>query len=145
MADFTLTLEQKIKNEWLDEYKHLNIQFYLKLFNDAWVNLLLKSGRTLDEDNIGVVASRVLMAYRSEVKVGEAIEIWSGFTGLESQYITVKQKLTVDGKTRATCDARLYAFNLTSRKQSQFTADFLETASKFRIAGAEDYFDENPE
>jgi len=139
---FFKSLESKAKTEWMDEYGHLNIQFYLKLFNDAWVNLFRDMDLDIFASETGVVASRILMSHRAEVCENENLEIHSGFSAIHKNYVTVKQKLSVEGRTRATCDARLYAFDLRVRKMGEFSAMHLEKAGRYKISGAEDCFEE---
>lgn len=76
--------QQTILDSYLDVMGHMNIQYYLALFNDAAVNLLISVGMTetyIRTERNGAFALQQHINYVAEVHAGEQVSIHGRVVG----------------------------------------------------------------
>lgn len=143
MKGFSLTSQGKVQESWIDRNGHMNIMWYMALFDKGTDVMLEKIGITstsMGSDATTTIASRIYVAHRKELLVGEAWELWSGLTSLDAASLTFTHRLVSLATMRATCDIKTNAFSIRTRKQASLPVAILERAKKYLVPGLADYF-----
>lgn len=140
MKGFHLTLQGRVRPEWIDRNSHMNMARYLDLFDDACDKLLEESSLLYPVHGLTFVAGRVQMAHRRELLEGEDWEIWSGYAAVEAESITFVHRLTSGGRVRATCDIYSTPFSMRDRTSALLGPEAIEKARNFAVPGIQSPF-----
>ena len=128
--------------EWIDRNTHMNVAYYVVIF-DRGIDVLLRksilSVAGIDKE-IAMVASRNLIEYRKELLVGEHWELWSGIVSVDPSYITSIHKIRSGTSTRAVCQIRSSAFSLDTRMATTLKQAPVDIAKKYLLPGIVDKF-----
>ncbi len=77
-------LRATIPIDYLDDFGHMNIQWYVKLFNDAIWHLMADLGMDttyFEKEQVGVVALEQHIRYLAEVRAGQTVALHSRVLG----------------------------------------------------------------
>jgi len=115
----------RVKPEWVDEYKHLNMAHYLTICDQAtwafwnWINAPDQSIPARHGHEYAVVESHII--YAGELTEGEAFRIETQLTDLdEKRFILFNRVMDADGKPAATNEVKCLAFNLEARRSESW-------------------------
>ena len=116
---------EKIPDGYLDLMGHMNIQFYVKLFDAAAWELLRQLGMTeayAREQQNGMFALRQVIDYVAEVHVGETVAVRSRVNGRSAKRLHFTHFMINEttGKLAATMEVLSSHADLTIRRTSPF-------------------------
>lgn len=121
----------RVKPEWVDDYRHLNMAHYLTICDQAtwafwnWVNAPHQSLETRHGHEYVAVESHII--YANELVEGEAFRIDTQLTDLdEKRFILFSRVLKTDGTTAATNEVKILAFNLEARRPEAWQGEVSE-------------------
>ena len=127
---------QIIKKEWTDYNNHMNMAYYVMVFDQIWENMLEKfkmgenSAKTNKRSTM-VVETRT--TYNNEVKQGEEVEINITFFDHDKKRLHFKLEMieTISRKLSATLESLSLYIDLGKRKVTEFEDEKLEIMDKF--------------
>ena len=131
---------QIIKKEWTDYNNHMNMAYYVLVFDRVWENILDKfkmgenSAKTTKRSTMVVETHTT---YNNEVKEGEEVEINLTFFDHDKKRLHFKLEMIEKStkKLSATIEMLSLYINLNLRKVSEFEED--------KIKIMDDFIDEN--
>ena len=127
---------QKIKKEWTDYNNHMNMAYYVMVFDQIWENMLEKfkmgenSAKTNKRSTM-VVETRT--TYNNEVKQGEEVEINLTFFDHDKKRLHFKLEMieTNSRKLSATLESLSLYIDLDKRKVTEFEDDKVKLMDNF--------------
>ena len=126
----------KIKTEWTDYNKHLNMAYYVLVFDQAWEVALerFKMGGTaaknLDRSTMVVETNT---KYLNEVRLGEEVDIQMTYFDHDTKRLHVKMEMIKKGKKEISASMEWISLyiDLSKRKVTEFENEKLEIMDKF--------------
>jgi acyl-CoA thioester hydrolase len=110
-----------VRQEWIDEYGHLNMAHYLTICDQAnwafwnWVNAPRQTMESRQGHEYVIVENHVI--YRAELAEGAEFAIQTQLTDLDDKrYILFHRVLDEDGELAATNEVKCLGFDLRSRR-----------------------------
>ena len=143
MKGYFQTLRDRVHSNWIDYNGHMNIMWYMNVFDrcsDILTQKLGLSGEDAPENGITLVAGRIYIAHRKELLENDEFEIWSGLTSISDRGFTISHRAVKNGRIHATCDINANAFSRNSRKSIRLAPEVLKTAEAYIIPGMKDRF-----
>ena len=70
--------DQIIKKDWIDYNNHMNMAYYVLIFDDVWETILNKfqmGGNSAKSTNMSTMVVETHTTYNNEVKLGDEVEI----------------------------------------------------------------------
>ena len=127
---------QIIKSEWTDYNNHMNMAFYVMVFDQIWENMLEKfmmgenSAKTTKRSTM-VVETRT--TYNNEVKQGEEVEINLTFFDHDKKRLHFKLEMieTTSKKLSATLESLSLYIDLEKRKVTEFEQEKVKLMDRF--------------
>ena len=127
---------QIIKKEWTDYNNHMNMAFYVLVFDRVWENVLDKfkmgenSAKTTKRSTMVVETHTT---YNNEVKEGEEVEINLTFFDHDKKRLHFKLEMIEKSskKLSATIEMLSLYINLNLRKVSEFEEDKIKIMDDF--------------
>ena len=127
---------QIIKKEWTDYNNHMNMAYYVMVFDQIWENMLEKfnmgenSAKTNKRSTM-VVETRT--TYNNEVKQGEEVEINLTFFDHDKKRLHFKMEMIEKSskKLSATLEMLSLYIDLSKRKVSQFEEEKVKLMDEF--------------
>jgi len=127
---------QIIKKEWTDYNNHMNMAFYVLVFDRVWENVLDKfkmgenSAKTSKRSTMVVETHTT---YNNEVKEGEEVEINLTFFDHDKKRLHFKLEMIEKSskKLSATIEMLSLYINLNLRKVSEFEEDKIKIMDNF--------------
>ena len=115
----------RVKSEWTDYNGHMNLAFYIHLFDAAWEVLLQKFGIGEDAAKIEkrtTFAVESHTTYDMEVKVGDEVDINLLFIDFDKKRIVYKLEMIhkIEKYLAATTEVCSLYVDLNSRKVTEF-------------------------
>lgn len=139
MMGFVQTIAGVVPDEWIDRNGHMNVTAYMRIFDQGTDLLLQKCGLT-NESDLTVVAARMMIDYRKELLLGESWQLWSGFSSIQSNTLTIVHRLRSIDSMRATCDIRGNGFSKCARSAVPFSPAIHAKFDQFLVPGLVDRF-----
>lgn len=139
MKGFVHTISGVVPDEWIDRNGHMNVTAYMGIFDQGTDLLLQKCGLTDGSDHT-VVSARMMIDYRKELLLGEPWQLWSGFSSIQSNTLTIVHRLRAVNSMRATCDIKGNSFSKSARYAVPFSLAIHENFSQFLVSGLADRF-----
>ena len=114
-----------IPETYLDVMGHMNVRWYLALFDDAAINFLISLGMTLeyfDTEKSGIFALQQFIQYLAEVHVGETVAVRTRVLGRSAKRIHFMHFMINEttGKLACTLETLSSHADLTIRRTSPF-------------------------
>ena len=127
---------QIIKKEWTDYNNHMNMAYYVMVFDQIWENMLEKfkmgenSAKTNKRSTM-VVETRT--TYNNEVKQGEEVEINLTFFDHDKKRLHFKMEMIEKSskKLSATLESLSLYIDLNRRKVSEFENEKIKIMDEF--------------
>ena len=114
-------VENKVKPEWVDEYRHLNMAHYLTICDQAnwafwnWINAPDQTIEARASREYIIVENHV--TYVGELAEGAAFAIDTQLTDLDGKrFILFHRVLDAEGNLAATNEVKCLGFNLETRR-----------------------------
>ena len=137
---------QIIKKEWTDYNNHMNMAYYVLVFDKIWEIILEKfkmGENSAKNTNMSTMVVETYTTYNSEVKEGDEVEILLSFFDHDKKRLHYKMEMIEKSskKLSATLEMLSLYIDLTKRKVSEFKKekikimdDFIESnKSNFKI------------
>ena len=124
------TTGHTIPDSYMDEMGHMNIQYYVHIFNRAawglfdWLNMGLEAFQKIDG---GMFALEQHIRYVAEVHVGEQVIVHSRLLGVSAKRLHFMQFMLNDstGKLAATFEVLASYADLSARRTAPFPEQFI--------------------
>ena len=143
MKGYLQTLRDRVHSNWIDYNGHMNIMWYMNIFDrcsDILTQKLGLSGKDAPENEITLVAGRIYIAHRKELLENDEFEIWSGLTSISDRGFTISHRAVKNGRIHATCDINANAFSRNYRNSIRLEPGVLKIAEAYIIPGMKDRF-----
>ena len=139
---------QIIKKEWTDYNNHMNMAYYVMVFDQIWENMLEKfmmgenSAKTIKRSTMVVETHTT---YNNEVKQGEEVEINITFFDHDKKRLHFKLEMieTTSRKLSATLESLSLYIDLDKRKVTEFEEEKVKLMDKFIEENKSNFKNEN--
>jgi len=139
---------QVIKKEWTDYNNHMNMAYYVMVFDQIWENMLEKfmmgenSAKTIKRSTMVVETHTT---YNNEVKQGEEVEINITFFDHDKKRLHFKLEMieTTSRKLSATLESLSLYIDLDKRKVTEFEEEKVKLMDKFIEENESNFKNEN--
>ena len=139
---------QIIKKEWTDYNNHMNMAYYVMVFDQIWENMLEKfmmgenSAKTIKRSTMVVETHTT---YNNEVKQGEEVEINITFFDHDKKRLHFKLEMieTTSRKLSATLESLSLYIDLDKRKVTEFEEEKVKLMDKFIEENESNFKNEN--
>ncbi len=138
-----IVLEGKVSGDDIDSNGHANISFYTKTFDHATFKFQSSLGVPHDsalEQRPSFFASRMLVAYKSEMFLGEEWKVDSHIYQLAEDRMGILHKLKRSERITCTCFMLCFSVSLPDRKITRLTPELFENCKKLLLPGVTDPF-----
>ena len=139
--------DQTIKKEWIDYNNHMNMAYYVLVFDDVWEIILKKfqmGENSAKLTNMSTMVVETHTTYNSEVKLGDEVEINLTFFDHDKKRLHFKMEMIEKSskKLSATLEMLSLYIDLKKRKVAEFEPEKIDIMDKF-IAINKDKFESN--
>jgi acyl-CoA thioesterase FadM len=142
---FELACSGEVAHEWIDLNGHMNVGWHAALFDRAARSILEQTGLICNgKPSLGVamVAGRMALRFRGELRLGERWELWSGVAEAGPEVLVLTHRLKSGRRSCSECDMTLAAIDLVTRKRVMIPEIAVHCASGRLIPGLR--IDERP-
>ena len=127
---------QIIKKEWTDYNNHMNMAYYVLVFDQVWENMLEKfkmGENSAKTTNMSTMVVEAYTTYNNEVKEGDEVEINLTFLDHDKKRLHYKMEMIEKSsqKLSATLEMLSLYIDLNKRKVSEFENDKLKVMDNF--------------
>ena len=127
---------QIIKKEWTDYNNHMNMAYYVLIFDQIWEIMLQKFKMGEDSAKTNKMSTMVVethTTYNNEVKEGEEVEINLTFFDHDKKRLHFKMEMleTTTKKLSATLEMLSLYIDLNKRKVAEFEKDKIKLMDDF--------------
>ena len=138
---------QIIKKEWIDYNNHMNMAYYVLVFDDVWEIMLekfLMGEKSAKSSNRSTMVVETHTTYNSEVKLDDEVEINLSFFDHDKKRLHYKMEMIdkSSGKLSATLEMLSLYIDLNKRKVTEFEEDKVKVMDNF-ISSNKTKFDNN--
>ena len=128
--------DQKIKKEWIDYNNHMNMAYYVLIFDQIWEVILQKfqmGESSAKSTNMSTMIVETHTTYNNEVKLGDEVEINLTFFDHDKKRLHFKMEMINKSskKLSATLEMLSLYIDLNKRKVSEFEKKKIEIMDKF--------------
>jgi acyl-CoA thioester hydrolase len=139
--------DQTIKKEWIDYNNHMNMAYYVLVFDDIWEIILKKfqmGENSAKSNNMSTMVVETHTTYNSEVKLGDEVEINLTFFDHDKKRLHFKMEMIEKSskKLSATLEMLSLYIDLKKRKVAEFEQEKIDIMDKF-IETNKDKFESN--
>ena len=136
---------QAIKKEWIDYNNHMNMAYYVLIFDEVWEIILQKfkmGGNSAKTSNMSTMVVETHTTYNSEVKLGDEVEINLTFFDHDKKRLHYKMEMIEKSskKLSATLEMLSLYIDLEKRKVAEFEEEKIDIMDKF-IANNKEKFE----
>ena len=125
-----------IKKEWTDYNKHMNVAYYVLVFDEAWEVMLQKfkmgenSAKTAEMSTMVV---ETYITYKNEVKEGEEVNIFLNYFNHDKKRLHYRLEMfqKLSKKLSATIELLSLYVDLKKRKVSEFENEKINLMENF--------------
>ena len=125
-----------IKKEWTDYNKHMNVAYYVLVFDEAWEVMLQKfkmgenSAKTAEMSTMVV---ETYITYKNEVKEGEEVDIFLNYFNHDKKRLHYRLEMfqKLSKKLSATIELLSLYVDLKKRKVSEFENEKINLMENF--------------
>ena len=127
---------QIIKKEWIDYNNHMNMAYYVLVFDDVWEIMLekfLMGEKSAKSSNRSTMVVETYTTYNSEVKLDDEVEINLSFFDHDKKRLHYKMEMIdkSSGKLSATLEMLSLYIDLEKRKVTEFEEDKVRVMDTF--------------
>ena len=127
---------QIIKKEWTDYNNHMNMAYYVLVFDQVWENMLAKfkmGENSAKTKNMSTMVVETYTAYNNEVKEGDEVEVNLTFFDHDKKRLHFKMEMIEKSsqKLSATLEMLSLYIDLNKRKVSEFEEEKLKIMDNF--------------
>lgn len=138
---------QIIKKEWTDYNNHMNMAYYVLVFDQIWELILEKfkmGEQSAKTTNMSTMVVETHTTYNSEVKLGDEVEINLTFFDHDKKRLHFKMEMIEKSskKLSATLEMLSLYIDLKKRKVAEFEQEKIDIMDKF-IATNKNQFESN--
>ena len=139
---------EKIKKEWTDYNGHLNVAFYVHIFDiaaDVMLDNFNMGGASAKKDKKTTFVAEMNTSYKQEVKLGEEVETHITFVDHDKKRIHYKLSMFHKEKKylAATNEVLSLYVDLAQRKVVEFDSDRIKLMDDFIKENSAKFSDEN--
>ena len=140
--------DQIIKKEWIDYNNHMNMAYYVLVFDEVWEIILknLKWEKTqLNQLNMSTMVVETHTTYNSEVKLGDEVEINLTFFDHDKKRLHFKMEMIEKSsrKLSATLEMLSLYIDLSQRKVAEFEQEKIKIMDQFIVDHKEKFENKN--
>ena len=127
---------RKIIKEWIDYNGHMNMAYYVLIFDQAWENILNKfqmGGENAEESKRTTMVVETRTTYDSEVKEGDEVEVYVSYFNHDKKRLHLKCEM-YEKKTKklsATMENLSLYIDLDKRKVTEFEDEKVKIMNEF--------------
>ena len=139
---------RKIIKEWIDYNGHMNMAYYVLIFDQAWENILNKfqmGGEKAEESKRTTMVVETRTTYDSEVKEGDEVEVYVSYFDHDKKRLHLKCEM-YEKKTKklsATMENLSLYIDLDKRKVTEFENEKVKIMYEFIDKNKVDFKIEN--
>ena len=138
---------QIIKKEWIDYNNHMNMAYYVLVFDDVWEIMLekfLMGEKSAKSSNRSTMVVETHTTYNNEIKLDDEVEINLSFFDHDKKRLHYKMEMIdkSSGKLSATLEMLSLYIDLNKRKVTEFEEDKVKVMDNF-ISSNKTKFDNN--
>ena len=127
---------QIIKKEWTDYNNHMNVAYYVLVFDESWELMLQKfkmGENSAKTTNMSTMVVETYTTYNNEVKEGDEVEINLTFFDHDKKRLHYKMEMIEKSsqKLSATLEMLSLYIDLNKRKVSEFENEKLKVMDNF--------------
>ena len=127
---------QIIKKEWTDYNKHMNVAYYVLVFDESWEVMLQKFKMGEDSAKTTSMSTMVVetyITYNNEVKEGEEVEVYLTYFDHDKKRLHYKLEMIEKSskKISATIELLSLYVDLKKRKVSEFEEEKINLMQSF--------------
>jgi acyl-CoA thioester hydrolase len=131
----------EVRPEWIDSNGHLNIAFYLKLFDLGFDASYERFGFLPDvtrERNASGFAAELHLTFQRELMVGDRVHVTSQLLDFDAKRFRMFQMLyhSASGELSATCEWMSLYIDMTKRRVAEMPALLRERLARVKAAHA---------
>ena len=139
---------QVIKKEWTDYNNHMNMAYYVMVFDQIWENMLEKfmmGENSAKTNKRSTMVVETHTTYNNEVKQGEEVEINITFFDHDKKRLHFKLEMieTTSRKLSATLESLSLYIDLDKRKVTEFEEEKVKLMDKFIEENKSNFKNEN--
>ena len=128
--------DQIIKKEWIDYNDHMNMAYYVLVFDDVWEIILKKfkmGENSAKSSNMSTMVVETHTTYNNEVKLGDEVEINLTFFDNDKKRLHFKMEMIEKSskKLSATLEMLSLYIDLNKRKVAEFEKEKIEIMDQF--------------
>lgn len=140
--------DQIIKKEWIDYNNHMNMAYYVLVFDEVWEIILKKFKMGEDSAKSTQMSTMVVethTTYDSEVKLGDEVEINLTFFDHDKKRLHFKMEMIEKSsrKLSATLEMLSLYIDLRQRKVAEFEQEKIKIMDQFIIDHKEKFENKN--
>ena len=127
---------QIIKKEWTDYNKHMNVAYYVLVFDESWELMLQKfkmGENSAKTSQMSTMAVESHITYNNEVKEGDEVEIVLTYFDHDKKRLHYKMEMIEksSNKLASTIEFLSLYVDLNKRKVSEFEEEKISIMKKF--------------
>ena len=127
---------QIIKKEWTDYNNHMNMAYYVLVFDQVWENMLEKfkmGENSAKTKNMSTMVVETYTTYNNEVKEGDEVEINLTFFDHDKKRLHFKMEMIEKSsqKLSATLEMLSLYIDLKKRKVAEFEGEKIKIMNDF--------------
>ena len=127
---------QIIKKEWTDYNNHMNMAYYVLVFDQVWENMLEKfkmGENSAKTKNMSTMVVETYTTYNNEVKEGDEVEVNLTFFDHDKKRLHFKMEMIEKSskKLSATLEMLSLYIDLNKRKVSEFEGEKIKIMDDF--------------
>ena len=139
---------QIIKKEWTDYNKHMNVAYYVLVFDESWEVMLQKFKMGEDSAKTTGMSTMVVetyITYNNEVKEGEEVEVFLTYFDHDKKRLHYKLEMIEKSskKLSATIELLSLYVDLKKRKVSEFEEEKINLMQSFINANGKKFNNEH--
>ncbi|MDB4157777.1 thioesterase family protein [Candidatus Pelagibacter sp.] len=127
---------QIIKKEWTDYNNHMNMAYYVLVFDQVWENMLEKfkmGENSAKTKNMSTMVVETYTTYNNEVKEGDEVEVNLTFFDHDKKRLHFKMEMIEKSsqKLSATLEMLSLYIDLNKRKVAEFEGEKIKIMNNF--------------
>ena len=139
---------QLIKKEWTDYNNHMNMAYYVLVFDQVWEIILEKfkmGENSAKTNNMSTMVVETHTTYNNEVKEGDEVEINLTFFDHDKKRLHFKMEMIEKSsrKLSATLEMLSLYIDLNKRKVSEFEEEKVKLMDDFINSNKSNFQDDN--